>query len=129
MATQPPGDSRSIPHRVRRILLGGFIASSAGRVIYGWQQRGRPHHVNLGALTGEVLAYLWADDPDTAMVFLSDYLAELNMHHPEAGTFGKVGLDELLDGLSLCLPSGFDQLDALSAKARQDVEGHYGSSI
>lgn len=127
--TQPQGGTRPIPVRVRRILQGGFIASSVDRVIYGWRQRGRPHHVNPGGLAGEVLAYLWADDPDEAMVFLAGYLAELNLHHPDAGTFGKVGLEELLDGLELCMPPGFVELDALRAKARQDVPGHYGSPI
>jgi hypothetical protein len=127
--THPQGESRPIPLRVRRILQGGFIASSADRVVYGWRKRGRPHHLHLGALAGEVIAYLWADDPDEAMVFLASYLAELNTHHPDAGTFGKVGLDELLNGLPLCLPPGFDQFEALAAKARQDVPGHYGSPI
>jgi hypothetical protein len=127
--TQPPGATRPIPLRVRHILQGGFIASSVDRVIYGWRQRGRPGHVNPGGLTGEVIAYLWADDQDEAMIFLANYLAELNLHHPEAGTFGKAGLDELLHGLELCMPAGFDQLAALRAKAREDVPGHYGSPI
>lgn len=127
--TQPQGGTRPIPVRVRRIMQGGFIASSVDRVIYGWRQRGRPHHLNPGGLVGEVLAYLWADDPDEAMDFLAGYLADLNLHHPDAGTFGKAGLDELLDGLDLCMPPGFVELDALRAKARQDVPGHYGSPI
>lgn len=130
MTTQPQGATRPIPLRVRRIMQGGFIASSADRVVYGWKQRGRPHHVNPGSsLTGEVIAYLWADDQDEAMIFLADYLAELNTHHPDAGRFGQVGLDELLHGLELCMPPGFDQLEAIRTKARQDVPGHYGSSI
>ena len=127
--TQPQGATRAIPVRVRRILLGGFTASAVDRVIYGWRQRGRPHHLNPGGLTGEVIAYLWADDPDEAMLFLANYLAELNLHHPDAGTFGTVGLDELLHGLELCLPPGFTEIDALRAKAKDDVPGHYGSSI
>jgi hypothetical protein len=127
--TRPQGAVRPIPLRVRRILQGGFIASAADRVIYGWSQRGRPGHVHLGGLTGEVLAYLWADDPDEAMVFLADLLAELNKHHPQAGTHGQVGLDELLDGLRLAMPPGFDGLDALCTKAQHDVPGHYGSPI
>jgi hypothetical protein len=127
--TQPQGGIRPIPIRVRRILQGGFIASSADRLIYGWRQRGRPRHVNPGGLAGEVIAYLWADDPDEATVFLAGYLSEVNLHHPDAGTFGTVGLEELLDGLGLCMPPGFDELDALCAKARQDVPGHYGSPI
>ena len=92
------GRNPAIPIRVRRILQGGFIASSADRLIYGWRLRGRPHHVNPGGLAGDVIAYLWADDPDEAMVFLAGYLAELNLHHPDAGTYGKVALEELLDG-------------------------------
>ncbi len=110
-------------------MQGGFIASSANRVIEGWRRRGRPNHLHPGGLTGEVIAYLWADDHDEAMIFLADYLAELNVHNPDAGTFGQVSLEELLHGLNLCMPSGFDQLDALVAKAQQDVPGYYGSPI
>lgn len=127
--SNPMGATRPIPFRIRRILLGGFIASSAGRVIEGWHRRGRPGHLHPGVLTGEVLAYLWDEDQDAAMVFLSDYLAELNIHHPDAGTFGKVSLEELLRGLGLCMPMGFDDLDALAAKAERDVPDLYGSPI
>jgi hypothetical protein len=127
--SNPPGAIRPIPIRIRRILQGGFTATSADKVIYGWRQRGRPRHLNPGGLVGEVIAYLWEDDPDEAMIFLAGYLAELNLHHPDAGTYGKVGLDELLQGLHLCLPPGFDQIDALTEKARQDVPGHDGSPV
>jgi hypothetical protein len=127
--SNPMGGTRPIPLRIRRILLGGFIASSAGRVIESWHRRGRPGHLHPGTLTGEVIAYLWAEDQDAAMVFLSDYLAELNIHHPDAGTFGKVSLEELLRGLGLCMPMGFGELDALAEKAQRDVPELYGSAI
>lgn len=127
--SNPLGDTRPIPFRVRRILLGGFIASSADRIIEGWRRRGRPNHLHPGSLTGEVIAYLWADDQDATMVFLADYLAQLNIHHPDAGTFGQVSLEELLRGLGLCLPMGFGELDALADKAQRDVPGLYGSPI
>ena len=127
--TNPLAGTRPIPLRIRRFMQGGFIASSADRVIYGWRQRGRPNHLHPGTLTGEVLAYLWTDDHDEAMIFIADYLAELNVHNPDAGTFGPVTLEELLRGLGLCMPPGFDELDALSAKAQQDVPGYYGSPV
>lgn len=127
--SHPQGATRPIPLRIRRILQGGFIASAADRIIEGWGRRGRANHLHLGGLTGEVIAYLWADDHDEAMIFLADLLAQLNVHHPEAGTFGPVSLDELLRGLRLCMPRGFDELDALAVKAQEDVAEYYGSPI
>ena len=39
-----------------------------------------------------------------------------------------IRLDEVLDALRLALPNGFDDYDAVIAKARRDVKGYYGGN-
>ena len=123
-----PDLAAPMPRRVRRIVLGGFASSSAGRLLASWEAQGRPNHVHAGALFGTVLAWLWEDDRDEAMMFLAGYLAELNIHHEKAGVYGPVSLDALLAGLPLCMP-GFAELPALDAAARAEVPGHYGGPV
>ena len=124
-----PDLAAPMPRRVRRILQGGFASSSANRLLQSWQAQGRPNHVHPGGLFGIVLAWLWEDDHDEAMIFLAGYLAELNIHHPEAGAHGSVSLEDLLAGLRLAMPQGFDDLPELCAAARAEVAGHYGGPI
>ena len=121
-----------MPFRVRRILQGGFASSSANSLLRNWgrpEGRGRPSFVHPGDLFGIVLAWLWQDDRGEAMVFLADYLAELNVHNDQAGVHGAVTREQLLRGLELSMPRGFDDLAALSAMARDEVPGYDGGAV
>lgn len=62
-------------------------------------------------------------------MFLADYLAQLNDHDEDAGVHGPVHLDEVLQGLRLCMPPSFNELPALTEKARREVPGYYGGPI
>jgi hypothetical protein len=83
-----------------------------------------PH---LGDPFGRVLAWAWETDQDEAMVLLAGYLAGLRDHHPLAGTVSpRISLEEVLGALRLALPDGFGDYEALTAKARRDVQDYYG---
>lgn len=124
------GAERTIPLSIRRTLQGGFIKGHAGWLLESWKRNGgRPGYLHPRDPVGRVLAYLWNDDHDEAMIFIADYLAELNVHHELAGQFGTVSLGEVLDGLRLCMPPSFDQLKRLQAQALKDVPGYYGEPV
>jgi hypothetical protein len=64
---------------------------------------------------------------EESRTLLGDYLATLRNHHPLAGDITPpVSLDEVLRALRPALPDGFDDYQALVAKARQEVPMYHG---
>ncbi|GAA4758225.1 hypothetical protein [Actinomycetospora chibensis] len=126
----PHFKTHPIPSDIQRILVGGFAKSAATWLIGSWRLHGeRTTYLHPGDLFGRVLAYLWDTEPDEAMIFLADYLADLNVHNENAAIYGEVSLEEVLQGLRLCMPTNFRGTEALKRKARADVPEYYGGDI
>ena len=119
----------TLPRPVYQQLKAGFAARSAD-LITRRLLRATPGQVRVahpGDPFGTVLAWMWADDPGQAMIFLADVLAGLRDHNQVADIDPPVTLDELLRWTRLALPHGFTDYDHVVAMARQDVPGYYGS--
>jgi hypothetical protein len=125
------GPDYTLPRRVYETLKAGFTASSADwliRQILRDRPGQEPRVLHLGDPFGRVFAWVWHDDQDQAMLLLADLLAELRNAHPRAGEINPpIRLDEVLGGLRLALPHGFDDYQAVVDKARQEVQGYYGA--
>lgn len=87
-----------------------------------------PYLLVTSPLVSRVLAWLWHMNQDLTMIFLADLVAQLRVHH-RAAPIPALRLEDLLAGLHLAMPKDFDgkELDVLTAKARREVPGYYGS--
>lgn len=60
------------------------------------------------------------------MILLSDYMTELREGNPSSYEIDPpIRLDEVLAGLRLALPWGFDEYDEVVAMARREVRKYY----
>lgn len=123
------GPTITLPRNVYRHLVAAFAAHSA-EWITRMITKNPPHRdaMHPGDPFGTVLAWIWEDDPDQAMVFLADVMTMLRDHNP-VEVSPPVTLDELLSGLRLALPNGFTGYDQLVEKARREVEDYYGGPL
>jgi hypothetical protein len=121
----------TMPARVYQTLRSGFTAHAAEWLTHQLQDTppGQRRLIHPGDHFGRVFAWVWRDDPNEAMLMLADYLAVLRDHNPVADLDPPVRLDDILRGLRLALPDGFEEAsyDAMVAQARQQVQGYYGA--
>ena len=122
---EPVEPTITMPYSVYGPLKGGFItrwADWAAQQVKG-NAEDRIEHV--GDLFGRVFAWVWSRDRDQAMIVLADYLARLREGHPEIEP--PIRLDEILEGLRLALPFGFDDYSEVVTMARREVRKYYGA--
>jgi hypothetical protein len=124
------GPTITLPRNVYKHLVAAFAAHSAEWITRAIMKNQAQRDVmHPGDPFGAVLAWIWEDDPDQAMVFLADVMAMLRDHNLVAQLSPPVALDEFLSGLRLALPSAFTGYDQLVEKARREVESYYGGSL
>ncbi len=122
------GPTITIPRQVYDTLKAGFAGHAAEWLTRKLRDNPEDRQVmHPGDPFGRVLAWVWREDPDEAMLLLADYLAMLRDHNPWADIDPPVRLDEVLGGLRLALPHDFGEYDALVAKAHREVQGYYGA--
>ena len=112
----------SMPAEIRERLLSSFTAREAALLIAEWRRDGcYPGYLHPGDPLGTVLAWLWLDDSDRALLMLDEFLEMLRA--AEDVTPVTVDVERLLDGLRSALPAPFlsDHYDALAARARAEL--------
>jgi hypothetical protein len=119
----------AIPYRVYGTLKVGFAKGEADELIREVADAPADDRVDhLGDPFGLVFAWVWNKDKDEAMMLLSDYLAELRLHHLLADKINPpIRLDEVLSGLEPALPPGFADYDEVVTKARRELRRYYGA--
>lgn len=113
-----------LPPNIRETLTSGFFAAEADWAIKSGAKRGQFDHA--GDPVGKIIAWLWRNNQDDAMMGLADYISQLRNHHPAAPS-PPITLDDVLGALRPAMPSNFIDYELLCAKARTDVPVYYGS--
>lgn len=98
-----------VPQSVLDSLLAAAVAGAAGFVLSTLKHNGttgQPRLVHPGDGFGRIMAWLWSQDRDRAMLLLADYLGELRQHQYLAAQITPpITLTEVLEGLPLAWPS------------------------
>ncbi|MFC5198152.1 hypothetical protein [Streptomyces kaempferi] len=117
-------DSLEVPCRTFDYLLKGFIRNEAGDVaIY----RVEGQSANPGDAFGNVFAWMWERDKDSAVAAFAGLLAEARKQSDEGD---EVRLEELIRGLRLALHRSRlgqeDEFHAVERVLRDQVPEHFG---
>jgi hypothetical protein len=126
---EDPSPPVTLPRPVYQQLKAGFAARSAEQITRRLLRdpAKQPRFAHPGDPFGTVFAWMWADDPGQAMIFLADVLAGLRDHNQLADLDPPVTLDELLSWMRIAMPHDFTGYDQVVATARREVPGYYGS--
>jgi hypothetical protein len=120
-------DTVAVPRAVVTALKQASVTGTATELIDRFRTTGREGVARPPAAFGEVLAWLWQTDADSAVIHLAELMKQLRERHPLAHTVTPpVGFGELLDGVRECLPDGFAQTDLLVSYTRTSLGDFYG---
>lgn len=110
-----------VPDNVLGPLLTAAACQEAELIIREYDPKSP--YPRIGDSAGTILAWLWQFDPDRAVMFLADIVAELRHHNSRAPKKPRIKLSEILDVIDGAMPSGFPstELATLRAKAAVDV--------
>ena len=119
-----------VPRRVFTHLVGGLVHDTARKTLEVFhrpdRQPGTPIH--LGDPFGLVLSWLWKTDPDLAVAQFAELMAYLRKWDQQATT--QITLDDVLDGLFLCLQGLTDQeAGELTTRLSDDVPAHFTTDL
>ncbi|MFE3173540.1 hypothetical protein ACFXPA_19325 [Amycolatopsis sp. NPDC059090] len=78
---------------------------------------------------GDVLAWLWSTDSNSAVIYLAELMKQLRERHPLAkAVTPPLRFDELLTAARDCLPDGFAHADLLIQYTRTALGDFYGDA-
>lgn len=78
---------------------------------------------------GDVLAWLWTTDSNSAVIYLAELMKQLRERHPLAKTVSPpFRFDELLTAARECLPDDFAHAELLIQYTRTALGDFYGGS-
>lgn len=117
-------DSLDVPHRTFEYLMGGFICNEGADLA---RFHGESQVANPGDPFGNVFAWLWEHDKDSAVAAFANLLAEARRHGEEGD---EVRLDELIKGLRFSLHRSRlaqeDEFWEVERVLKEQVPEHFG---
>lgn len=117
----------AVPRPVVSALRQAGVTGTATELIDRFRTTGRDGVARPPEAFGEVLAWLWQNDTNAAVIHIAELMKQLRERHPLAHTVTPpVGFGELLDGVRECLPVGFEQADLLISHTRTSLGDFYG---
>ncbi|WP_134668759.1 MULTISPECIES: hypothetical protein [unclassified Amycolatopsis] len=117
-------DSVTLPRPVLYALRQASLPGVATEMLTG---ASRPLTFPTGF--GDVLAWLWTTDSNSAVIYLAELMKQLRERHPLAKTVSPpFRFDELLTAARECLPDDFAHAELLIQYTRTALGDFYGGS-